>query len=94
MASGVMEELGGTDERIARLFRLATRRPPTPDEVSRLRDYYERELDRFRREPENAEILVETGVMPVNPDQNISEMAAFTNVAAVVMNTPDSYSIR
>ena len=94
MASGVMEELGGTDERIARLFRLAARRSPTPDEVSRLRDYYERELDRFREQPANADLLVQTGVVSLDPDLDVPRLAALTNVAAVVMNTPDAYSIR
>ena len=94
LASGVMGDVEDTDDRLERLFRLSVRRLPTADELSMLREYYQRELDRFDAEPENADLLVQIGVTPVDPDRNVTELAALTNVTTVVMNTPDAYSIR
>ena len=94
LASGVMGDVEDTDDRLELLFRLSVRRPPTADELSMLREYYQRELDRFEAEPENADVLVQIGVTAVDPDRNVLELAALTNVTTVVMNTPDAYSIR
>ena len=94
LASGVMGDVEDTNDRLERLFRLSVRRPPTADELSMVREYYQREFDRFAAEPENAVELVQLGVTPVDPDRNVLELAALTNVTTVVMNTPDAYSIR
>ena len=94
LASTVMGESSSRDARLERLFRLAVRRLPNRDELSVLRGYYEEELTRFRSAPENANALVKIGVAPADPGRDVLELAALTNVAAAVMNTPDAYSIR
>ena len=81
LASTAMGEIGDTDARLERLFRLAVRRLPTAAELSVLRGYYEEELERFRRAPENANAMVQIGVAPVDPERDVLELAALTNVA-------------
>ena len=94
LASDVMGEIGDTDARLERLFRLTVRRLPTTDELSVLRGFYGRELGRFRTAPEDANALLAIGVTPLDPNRDALELAALTNVTAAMMNTPDAYSIR
>ena len=90
-AMGVSAEVDG---QLTRLFRLATRRAPRADELEILREFYAAELDRFRRAPENAEALVSIGVTAVNASLDRPRLAALTSAAALIMNSPDAYTIR
>ena len=38
--------------------------------------------------------LVKAGVTPVDPQVDVAQLAALMNLTAVVMNTPDAYSLR
>jgi mono/diheme cytochrome c family protein len=93
LATRVLKEQPEHDGQIKLVFRLATRRMPKDSEFSALKAFYESELVRFAGEKKKAEELVHVGVTPVDPAVDIVQMAALTNVAAAVMNTPDAYSI-
>ena len=90
-AMGVSPEIDG---QLTRLFRLATRRAPRTDELELLREFYTGELDRYQGAPENAEAFVSIGITEVDPSIDRPRLAALTSVAALIMNSPDAYTIR
>jgi hypothetical protein len=61
--------------------------------MAELRPYYDSQLAVFGADPKKAEDLVHVGVAPVDSTIDVVRMAALTNVAAAVMNSPDAYSI-
>ena len=93
LATHVLKAKADRDEQIKLVFRLATRRLPKDAEFAALRKYYDAELARLAGEPKKANDIVHIGVEPVDATVDIVKMAALTNVTAVVMNTPDAYSI-
>ena len=91
------QALAGTaadDARLAHIYRLATRRRPTAEQLGILRAFHERQLRRYDGDPAAAKALLETGVTPVPAGVDRVKLAALTHVTAVVMNSPDAYSIR
>ena len=58
-----------------------------------MREYYQREIQRFLVDKEDALKFVRTGVAPLDPAVEPVQLAAFTSATAVVMNSPDAYSI-
>jgi Protein of unknown function (DUF1553) len=84
------------DERstIARIYRLATRETPSPGVVDRLSSYYEQQYAVFAANPQDANALLKVGATADNGNVDAIKLAAMTNVASVVMNSPDAYSIR
>jgi hypothetical protein len=56
--------------------------------------YYNQQLQRYQSDPKAAELLVHVGVEPVDASVSVARLAALTNVATVVMNSPDSYFIQ
>ena len=82
------------DGQITRVFRLATRRVPRADELTTLRTYYEEQVRYYSRDSAAATALVTVGVTPPDPSVEQGQLAALTTVAAVVMNTPDAYTLR
>jgi len=58
-----------------------------------VRKYYQGEIQRFTADKENALKFVRTGVTPLDPAIEPAQLAAFTSATAVVMNSPDAYSI-
>jgi hypothetical protein len=73
------------------VFRLATRRHPTVDETGRLRRYYDAQLTRYAN---GAAPLLKNGVTPMPEGLDPARLAALTNLTAVIMNTPDAYTLR
>jgi hypothetical protein len=76
------------------IFRLARREQPTDEHLQVLRDYYGKQTQRFAGDPAAAEELLKTGAVPVDKQLDRTQLAALTNVTAVVMNSPDAYFIR
>jgi hypothetical protein len=94
LATQVIRTETATDARIIRVFRLATRRHPRADEIATLREYYNAQVRRFTQDRAAAGELLEVGVTPVPAGVDTVQLAALTNVATVVMNTPDAYMLR
>ena len=94
LATPAMGVSADADAQLTRLFRLATRRAPRADELEILREFYAGELDRYRRAPANAEALVSIGVTELNASIDRPRLAALTSAAALIMNSPDAYTIR
>jgi hypothetical protein len=93
LATRVMKEKTAPEDQINLLFRLATRRLPMEKEKALFEQYYESETARFTEEKKKASEVVHIGVTPVDDSVDVAKLAALTNVAAAVMNTPDAYSI-
>lgn len=93
LATNVLKEKTDKDDQIKLVFRLATRRMPTADEMAALRPYYDSELEKFSVDKQKAADLVKVGVTPVDSSVDVTKMAALMDVTAAVMNTPDAYSV-
>ena len=93
LASRVMTTTAGADAQITQVFRLATRRRPRPEEMAPMRAYYDHEVERYAQDRAAAAALLKVGVTPADQTLDVVRLAALTNVAAAVMNTPDAYSI-
>jgi len=94
IAEHAMRQGGGTDAPLALVYRLATRREPTAEQLTILREAYAEERASFGRTPEKAVALLDVGVTRADSALDRSQLAALTQVTALVMNTPDAYSIR
>jgi hypothetical protein len=82
------------DAQLARLYRLGTRATPTAAEVAVLRDYYREQRAAYAGNDAKIAGVLEVGVMPADPDLDRAALAAMTNVAALVMSSPDAYTVR
>ena len=83
-----------TDARLTTIFRLATRRHPRNDEMTMMRQYYDAQVQRFSTDRQAAVDRLKVGVTPVPAGVDVVQLAALTNVATLVMNTPDAYMLR
>ena len=93
LATNILKESTNEDDQLRLLFHRATRRLPKDSELAALRAYYKDQLQVMARDRKKAEELVQVGVAPLDTGVDVSKMAALTNVAAAVMNTPDVYTI-
>jgi cytochrome c553 len=83
LASRMAAEGGrGASDRIVQGHRLCTAQRPGLEDLSALVDFYERERDRFRREPESLRALLAGDA--ATPEA--AERAALTMVASVLLN--------
>jgi len=73
-------------DRLAWAFREALSRPPRADEVRTLNALLEKESALYAADPASAGELVKTGLSPSPKDPNASELAAWTNIARVILN--------
>lgn len=88
--------IAGDEERaqLRRLYRLATRTTPNDAVLERLARYYAAERASFEAAPDKARALLEVGVTAPDPSLEAATLAALTNVAALVMNSPEAYTVR
>jgi hypothetical protein len=85
-----------TDEtaQLRGLYRLAARVAPTDAHIDLLRRYYREQQAVFAANGEKTASFLEVGVTEADPTLDPVELAAMTNVAALVMNSPDAYTVR
>jgi hypothetical protein len=91
LAANVLRGSADPAAHVRTVFRLATRRHPTVDETGRLRRYYDAQLTRYAN---GAAPLLKNGVTPMPEGLDPVRLAALTNLTAVIMNTPDAYTLR
>jgi hypothetical protein len=82
------------EAQLARLYRHATRATPTREEVAVLRDYYRAQRAAYAGNDAKIAGVLEVGVVSADPALDRTALAALTNVAALVMNSPDAYTVR
>ncbi len=85
---------GAGDQQLVTLFRLATRRRPVPAELDTMRGYLATQTENMAKAPQEVDKLLAAGVAPRDPTIPTAYLAAMTLTTAVVMNTPDAYSLR
>jgi hypothetical protein len=88
LAVRMMKE-GGQDAsaRATYGFRLVVARPPSPPEVERVLAFYNQELEHYRSDTEAAGELIQ---VKENPPPDLSERAAWTMVANVLLNLDET----
>jgi hypothetical protein len=82
------------DAQLTRLYRLATRSTPTPAHVAVLRDFLAQQRAAYAGNDARISSVLDIGVVPANASLDRATLAAMTNVAALVMNSPDAYTVR
>ena len=94
LAGVVLTSSDDSRAQLRRLYRLATRTTPSEAMLDRLESYYVDQQAAFGADPDKAIALLEVGVTDPDPTLDSTALAALTNVAAVVMNSPDAYTVR
>jgi hypothetical protein len=86
-AARIVKEGGAeTEQRIAWAYRQALGRAPRADELKVTMALFGKHLALFANDAGAAEQLVKAGIAPVAKDVNLSELAAWTSVARVILN--------
>ncbi len=86
LAASVVYEKHRDADRIDRLFEKALLRAPRPEERDSLESLLADLRKTYTAAPADAEELVHTGLAPVPKDVSVPELAAWANIARVVMN--------
>jgi hypothetical protein len=88
LAQRMMKEGGATPaERIAFGYKVVTMRKPTEAENSVLLDSFRYGLDMFQTDAASAQKFVSnTGEAPLEQSLDVSQLAAYTNVASLILN--------
>lgn len=87
LARRIVKEGGAsTAERATYGFRLALSRPPTPNELNRLMQLYEKSFERFSKDEDAAKRMATEPLGPAEESANLKELAAWTVVGNVLMS--------
>ena len=78
------------EKRISLMFRLATSRVITSDELNNLSSFFKEEKSRFEKSPTDAKELLQVGEYPQRELLENSEMAAYTIIANVIFNLDET----
>ncbi len=77
-------------DQLAFAFQLATARPPTDAERTRLLQFHDRQLAEFQRDPQAADQLLAVGAAPRPPHLDRARLAAWMMVANVLLNLDET----
>jgi hypothetical protein len=87
LAARILEEGGaGTQARLTWAWRQVLARAPRPDEIKTIELLLEKLEGQYRDDPEAARSFIRIGEMPAPRDAEPSELAAWTNIARVLLN--------
>jgi hypothetical protein len=91
LAQRVMREAGPTpEERLRRAFSLVLTRAPKPAELHVLLSGFNDHLTRFRASPAAATSLVSAGESPREANLDVTELAAYSAVASLILNLDEA----
>ena len=79
---------------LTRVYRLGTRSTPSAQHVAVLRDYYAQQRASYAGNDAKISSVLDVGVVPADAALDRTALAAMTNVAALVMSSPDAYTVR
>ncbi len=79
---------GGADakSRLTWAWREVLSRAPRPDEMATMQELLDKQLTEYRADPAAAQALLKTGQTPAPTEAEPSELAAWTNIARVILN--------
>jgi hypothetical protein len=87
LAVRILKEGGeNATSRITWAWRRVLARAPRADELQAIQSLLEKQLAEYRSDPAAAQALLKIGQSPVPPKANPSELAAWTNIARVILN--------
>lgn len=89
-----LEKEGNLDEQISYAFQLSTGRKAKAEEISILKELYEKQLDRFQNEPSRAKELLAYGEYQRNAKLEIPKTAALAVVSSTILNHDEAYMKR
>jgi hypothetical protein len=94
LAQQALRSSGDEHEQLTRLYRLAARETPSQAHLDLLSRYYRAQREIFAHDERKASALLGVGV--AHPDLKLdrASLAAMANVAALVMSSPDAYTVR
>ncbi len=90
LAERMMTEAKTVEDRITLAFRLMTARTPTAGEMSVVKQVFETRLAKYRGDPAVAKKLLSVGESPRNEALDAAELAAWANVASVILNLDEA----
>jgi len=91
LASRVSAVVATSDrERIGLAFQWLTSRVPQPEEINALSELFTTQSTQFKEDPDRALQLVSVGQHQVEPDVQISQLAAMTVVTSTIMNLDEA----
>ena len=86
-ADRIMKEGGeSSKQKSVWAYKVVTSREPTQLITDELLSTLHRHLEHFRSSPEQAELLVSIGNTPIKEHSDLAELAAWTNVARILLN--------
>ena len=91
LAQRAMIEAGrDVDSRIGFVFRAATSRSPSAKEFRVLRNLFQQQIDRYRRDAKAAVELLGVGASKRDAQLDASELAAWTIVSSTILNLDET----
>jgi hypothetical protein len=94
MAQRALTVDGDDDAQLTRLYRLATRVNPSEAQLQLVRDFYQTQRKALAGKRDRAQQQLSVGVTQPNTTIDPVTLAAMTNAAALVMNSPESYLVQ
>jgi hypothetical protein len=94
LAADALRSSPDEDAQLARIYRHATRSTPSAAEVAVLRDYFIEQRGSYSGNEAKIASVLDVGVTPADPALDRATLAALSNVTALVMNSPDAYTVR
>jgi len=91
LAQNVLREAGGDpSKRLMLAFRRVTGRIPDAREANILSELAAKQMARYARDAKGAQALISIGETPVDKKLPVTELAAWTNVATVLLNMDEA----
>jgi mono/diheme cytochrome c family protein len=90
LAERVLRDRATPEQRLTRMFRLLTARPPRSMELKILCANLEKHLTRYRRDRQEALKLVAVGEAKHDEKLDVTELAAYTAVANLILNLDEA----
>lgn len=78
------------DAKIDLAYRLVLSRPAKPNEAELLRKSFERNVERYKKSPKDADLLLDQGESPLPRRVARTELAAWTNIANLILNLDEA----
>jgi hypothetical protein len=94
LAADALQSSPDEEAQLARLYRHATRSTPSAEHIAILSNYYSQQRTAYAADDAKIASVLDVGVVPADAALDRTQLAALTNVAALVMNSPDAYTVR
>jgi len=94
LAAEALKHSSDERDQLTYLYRLAARSTPGTAHLELLSRYYADQRERLADNAQKVAGLLAIGVVAPDPKLDRVSLAALTNVAALVMNSPDAYTVR